>query len=115
MKIEYPISVMLAVEIVPLALVVSHVHADSLERPDGVLHQRRGVHETQYAVAEGESVHHLRPALVVGVHGNVADAFSGKGQVLGVGVDDDGRFIVGKYLGVSESVIDDSACRVHRL
>ena len=40
-----------------------------------------------------------------------SDAFAGQGQVLGMGVDHDGVFVVGEHLRVAETVVNDAAVR----
>ena len=72
-----------------------------------MLHQSGRVNEPEDAVTEGQAVYQVGFVGVVGVDGDVADALSGQGKVLGMGIDHNGVLIVGEYLGIDHIVIDD--------
>ena len=91
---------------VALFLVIPGVDADPLQPPHQMLHQRRGVHEPQRAVAETQPAAQLFLVGAGRIDGDVADALAGQRQVFGVGSYDDAVGVMRRHLRKLPAVED---------
>ena len=96
------------VQPVPLAAVFVDVDALPLDVGDQPLHQGRGVDEAEHPVAEDRAVDEQFDVIHLWIGGQVADPLAGKGQVLGVGGDDDRVFDAAEDAGDLLAVVGDA-------
>ena len=93
-----------AVQKIALALILARVHAHRLQRANYVLHQRRRVHEPQYAIAEHQPVRQLSLVRVVRMRRDIAYALAGQRQILGVRSRHDAAYVMVKDVRILQPV-----------
>ena len=74
-----------------------------------MLHQGRGIYETEHAVAEHQSVYQLLPPIVLGVDGDIPDALPWQGQVFRVRSGDDGPGVILEHVRAFHTIVNQLA------